>query len=639
MTIKSIEIKNFKSIENLNLTVNNLHAFMGKNGVGKSTILKATNYFYDNLVDINITNKNFDSENTYKNELNINIKYDLSRIYHLSTGNFRKKLNIMLAKNKKYVQDKTLEVKFSQNKAGEVRWNIDYDERYIIFNTHPIYFCDTRSLKLTDWDSIWNVVGDLVNAKDANDIEKNLFHSLKHDSFKKFNSYSKLFEDFMKSNKLSFNKSNRKDKIISLLQLQLGGKEFINKAEKLEYYSDGTNSNNYLSFLIYIAYEISRRRLKDVTIFLDEPELGLHPSMIDTLMEKIVDYSEYVKFMIFSHSPRLISYILKNNGEISKVYLEKNYTEVIELANSNENKHKLLISENEASYLFADYLLFVEGITEIELFSNKILRNLFPVLKKIDLVNTKSNDHVMRVLLPENNKSKIPYLILVDLDKLVGFNNFVSNQEKMEFYLTNIWYSPFNEKGNFRSKNKYNYAKKEAKQNLKFLNNIEQYKKQSFPINNKWGLVENFDTVYQNIKSICLSYNLYPVRTTIEGVLINRNSLKYIKRWKKHSFKKINNISKENELIIYRLLFDGKTDILTNHSKSTLLNDYKIGNRISKNSNWISEFFQFYYENILSQKQYAKDYNNSEKRKRFAHDFPELYDIIKIIEKSLIVSS
>lgn len=126
----------------------------------------------------------------------------------------------------------------------------------------------------------------MVNAKDANEIEKSLFHTLKEDSFKKFNSYSNLFEEFLKINNISFNETSRKEKIITLLQVQLEGKEFINKAEKLDYYSDGTNSHNYLNFLIYIAYEISQKRLKDVTVLLDEPEWGLHPRMIDTLMEK-----------------------------------------------------------------------------------------------------------------------------------------------------------------------------------------------------------------------------------------------------------------------------------------------------------------------------------------------------------------
>lgn len=150
MSIKSIEIKNFKSIDNLTINISQLNSFIGKNGVGKSTILKAIQYFHENLIDLKASNKYFDTVNTYKNELSITIKYDLSRIYDLSTENFRKKLFIMLLQNNYSIKNKIIEVKMIQNKYKEIDWNIDYDERYIIFNTHPIYFCDTRSLSLTN---------------------------------------------------------------------------------------------------------------------------------------------------------------------------------------------------------------------------------------------------------------------------------------------------------------------------------------------------------------------------------------------------------------------------------------------------------------------------------------------------------
>lgn len=50
--IKSIKIRNFKSIENMFFNFeagNNIICLLGKNGSGKSTLFKAISFFYDNI--------------------------------------------------------------------------------------------------------------------------------------------------------------------------------------------------------------------------------------------------------------------------------------------------------------------------------------------------------------------------------------------------------------------------------------------------------------------------------------------------------------------------------------------------------------------------------------------------------------
>lgn len=229
--------------------------------------------------------------------------------------------------------------------------------------------------------------------------------------------------------------------------------------------------------------------------------------------------------MIFSHSPRLVSFILRNRGSLYKLYLKEKYTEMVQIAKSEKNSHKLLISENEASFLFADYLLFVEGITEVELFSNSVITNLFPILKKVDIVNTNSNDHILKVLLPNKNKSKISYLILVDFDKIIKFNlSNSSSNTSVNFFIKKNWYSQFSKDEKFKNKNVYTYSKSESKRNLYLLKKIKEYKNNDYTLDKKWGKLEGFDKVYKDIKSVCLVNNLYTVRTTIEGTLINNQS-------------------------------------------------------------------------------------------------------------------
>lgn len=637
MSIKSVEIKNFKSIEYLKLNISELNAFIGKNGAGKSNVLQAIKYFQENLVDINANNTNFDSNNKYKNTIEITIEYDFSRISEISRDPFSMKLYSML----KFSSD-SYYVKLVQKKNESINWNIDYADRYVVYNTHPIYFCDTRSLSLTNWDEIWSVVGDLVNARDANAISKELVSILKEEHFSKFNQYTELFGQFLDNNDLSISENSKKEKIIALLQLQLGGKEFISKDESLEFYSDGTNSQSYILFLSYIAYEISRKRLKDVTILLDEPELGLHPKMVDDLMEKIVIYSNNVKFMIFSHSPRLVSYVLNNRGDLYNVKIQTQYTKVNKVNGPTEEKHKLSITESEAACFFSDFLLFVEGVTEVELFSNKIILELFPFLKKVDVISTDSNDHILKTFSPHKNNSGVPFLILNDLDKFISFVPCSIKNDKFKYKIVGLWYSPLkNEEIDKRMK--FNYARPEIKKNLKKKKYIYDSKQERF---DKEGYlrIENFESIFESIKSFCLFHNVYVVRDTIEGVIINNNNSKIINSWRKSEKRESKELKKlfksssvAERVVINRLLFSGKTDLLFNYNEKKFPEKYRVISRhkIKKNTYWITNFLNYYKDTILNQKQYSKDYSNIKKIERFAKDFPELYDIIMHIKSKI----
>lgn len=634
MAIQSIEIKNFKSIEYLNINIAELNAFVGKNGAGKTTILKAVKYFYENLVDMNTSNNYFDSNNFHKNTLEITLEFDLRKMFYGASGSFYSKIKSLVINNNQQIE--SFKVTMIQQKNSPIIWNLNYDERYIVYNSNPIYFCNTRSLSLTNWNDIWNVVGDLVNAKDANSISRELYSSLEDNKFKKFNSYTNLFENFLKSNNLSIHEYTKKEKIINLLQLQLGGKEFNSKEKVLDYFSDGTNSQNFILFLSYLSFEISRKRLKDVTVFLDEPELGLHPKMIDELMESIVKYSKNVKFVIFSHSSRLISYILQTTGELYNIYLKDSYTKLKKVIEVDNQQQKLIISEREASYFFSDFLFFVEGISEIELFTHKTIQSLFPILKKIDIINTNSNDHLIKLLLPKRSKVKIPYLVLYDLDKLVSFKT----STKKGNYIMKIeskWYSPLSDV-NLIKKLKFNYSLKESKTYLLKRKKIDTLIEKEFKYSPPYEYMSRFKSVHRLINEFCLFNNIYSVETTIEGSIINEQSIKYIYNFyfkNNHKYKILQRLKVKDKVIIYRLLFNGKTDVLSK-TADCVTNNNKIKKiireqSISKNTGWITNFFDYYEKTILNQKQYQNDVNNKKKQERFSTDFPEIYAIIENI--------
>lgn len=53
MGIEKIEIENYKSIKKVFLNLEKLNLLIGENGCGKTNIISAAKYFYDNLIGVN----------------------------------------------------------------------------------------------------------------------------------------------------------------------------------------------------------------------------------------------------------------------------------------------------------------------------------------------------------------------------------------------------------------------------------------------------------------------------------------------------------------------------------------------------------------------------------------------------------
>ncbi|QIL45843.1 AAA family ATPase [Vagococcus coleopterorum] len=635
MTIKRVSIKNFKSIDSATFDLNDLNAFVGKNGTGKTTILKAIEYFFDNLIDLNISNDIFDSNSLYHKPVEISIEFDFSRILKYSSGVYEMKLfSMMLFNAEKYI----VTMKQEKNKLPE--WNIGYDERYIIYNSHPVYFCDTRSISLTDWSEIWNVVGDLINAKDAREITREISDNIAISEFSKFKKYSNIVNSFMEENGLTIKSDNKKDSILKLLQQQLGGMEFIKQGKELEYYSDGTNSLNYILFLCYIGFEISNNRLKDVTILLDEPEQGLHPKMVDELMYKINSYSKKVVFVIFTHSPRILTSLMNKGGTLYRVRVLNDHMMLNKMYGFSDEREQFFISDRESSCFFSDFILCVEGVTEIELFSHKLLRELFPVLFKVDIVNVDSNDVVLKLFYKTSKKTGLPILVLNDLDKFITFTE-ESNKYQMK-YKRKTSYSPFKTMDEQVRKLKLSISKDGNKQQISQLKNLLKLNDKEFVCESKFDSIPEFDEVFKDIQQILMRHDILATRTTIEGSIINIKTNKWLLRWLRDEYEiKFNyekGIEASQKVAINRLLLNGKTDMLLSikHIPEVKKDDYFSNKQtFKKTSGWVTEFLNYYSEKVMGQKQYMNKNGLNMKRKRFENDFPEIYAIIKIIESKL----
>lgn len=121
----------------------------------------------------------------------------------------------------------------------------------------------------------------------------------------------------------------------------------------------------------------------DDLIFIDEPELSLHPSLQKKLNNLLVEYAKDRQIIISTHSPYFISWqSLQNGGKISRTVKEINGTkiyelgekttqQVIKLTNNLHNPHILGLDAREIFFL-EDNIILVEGQEDV-VFIDRIL--------------------------------------------------------------------------------------------------------------------------------------------------------------------------------------------------------------------------------------------------------------------------
>ena len=632
MSIKRIEIKNFKSIEDIKLDIDQLNIFVGQNGTGKTTIQKAIEYFYANLTENSCLPSVLDIQNQYKSNMEITITYDFSSILSKSNGIFYDTIQKMLNINRSFPYAvNTISLTLKQDRKGNIEWSHKYQYRYIIKNTQPIYFIKAREKDIRDWNDLWDAFGGYVNANAAKSISKGIDNILPQKEATQFQDYVDQINIFFKEQNIQIKEQTNTNKIINLLKLYLGGDDFENNKRSLDFFSEGTNSKNYIVFMSFIAYITSLKRLKDSTVIIDEPEMGLHLKMIDTLMDSLVDYSKKVNFILLTHSPRLASIGLKEVGKLYKVNIENGYTVVKQIVkNSTQIKQLSRLSDTESGMLFSDFLLFVEGVSEYELFTHKELKTLFPILKEIDIVNTKSDNPIIDLLI--SGGIGIPYMNLIDLDKVVEFKNKGSND--YEIKIKKYGYCTIKNKNKkIYMKNSYNKYSK----TLKEIQMIEERHNETLTSRSILGVRPiDFEETFKVMKSVCNISNIYLNKVDIEYVLacsatFDEWFLSHVKG--NDNQKRILDDFKNciEGKILRTWLVGGKDEFLNKIENQDIQNNFSefysefSSKTLKKASGWVSEYLDYYFKN-------NRTVEKKELIKKFRLDFPDLYDIISTIK-------
>lgn len=665
MPLANIKIENFKSIKNCVISVSQHNLFIGENGTGKSNILEAINYFYDNLINLNIRENIFDENNRFSNEVRIILDYDISTFIKIAKANIDNGSDVEIPKYAGYykmilsLQEKAkrniISLELSQIRGKGIKWNYQYEIRQIIKNLFPLFYIDSRNLDVMEWEHIWDMFEEL--GKVSNDERKRLEDEIRCILINDKNEIAKKLqsiESVLNNSNVSIKRESSKVFARNLIKVFFAGEKIRQNGKKLLYYSTGTNAVKYIELLLMAVDEISKKKLKETIVLIDEPEISLHHQFIDELSETICGIDNKSNILIATHSSRLTKNIMIGVDELNiyKVKLVSKYTQINKIKKFMQYspRSRYRVTDDHINSYFSRAILFVEGESELELFSNPYLKILFPFLRKIDVYKALSEKPVLNIMNPSKIGIDTPYIMLIDMDKALDYDI-----DKRRFILKSE-YIKSREKECYRFRNKkengtyllHKYKRiSAAAKSLKVHYSLPFYSCKDYNYYEFWGAVKEY----------LQSYNVFAFDTTIEGALINKYSfdftLNFLKRKCKiketdvDSFNQVlKKYSSNNQLNALRYVFKGKSDLLQYKKiKICDTNDKNVLSHmqgyVQKGSGWISIFLDTFFEeqaenidkfSISGFQNYLKEEGNKFKiEKSFEIHFPEIYSLIKQI--------
>lgn len=657
MGLQSIHIKNYRCIRDYKIKIKQLNVLLGENGSGKTNILSAILYFYDNMISQRPSPDVFDENNTMNDHMQITLTYDLSELLIRSRTNRKKGKDKyqayykMIEKMEKQEGNGRISLTLSQVKGGKITWNHDIEKRKALFHMYPLYHLDAREINLVDWEALWGEIGDLLkpSAAERDDLEKEIKEAIRKTGPQLSNRIDLLdvFFQQLQVRPIEFTVSEFS---ANMAKIFFGGQNFSYAEHKLDSFSNGTNSYNYISLLLYVLSAMGTTKMKEPVILMDEPEISLHFHMIDELVDVIFSCLDNITVLVATHSSRFVRNVLvkeNRNCTLYQVYKrgEYSYLCLLSMFSEQEQREKYFMTEHHANAFFAKVLVLVEGETELELFQNPYLRILFPVLKEVEVIKGMSDKVVYRIVDTSTRHYNVPMMTLLDMDKILEWNK-QSNQMtwKTEY--------PF-----VSERENYYYGQMRNSTILLRRRIDAMCTKCRFSYRLPFYACDdsNYEELTQVIQRYYKNYNIFPVKTTIEGMLVNKCTYAMVAKYliEVYNRKDVlevfgilhNTLDRVNYL---RLLFNGKSDFLL---KTKRIMEYNVnvkaeikkslGQAIRK-TDWLSGWICFYFSqkigvefNEMTEVKLLR-YCESAERKRellrqFYVDFSELGDFLNLV--------
>ncbi|WP_250534262.1 AAA family ATPase [Caballeronia sp. AZ10_KS36] len=159
------------------------------------------------------------------------------------------------------------------------------------------------------------------------------------------------------------------------------------KKESREFLVNNASSGE--KALLTYLFAIYGLNVRDAVVFIDEPELHLHPRWQKILMElfELLSKETGNKFLLATHSPTFVS--PETITMVSRVVMQEGCSKIIRLRDTTLPDARLLFSiinsHNNESLFFADKVVLVEGISD-RLFFRKLFARFMPKDKRAQAI-------------------------------------------------------------------------------------------------------------------------------------------------------------------------------------------------------------------------------------------------------------
>lgn len=664
MAISTIEISGYRSIKYIKIDVKRMAAFIGPNGSGKSNILSALNYFYRNLTGAWDEVGIFDANNVFRNEARIKVVYDIKNILKIIQHNQKldnEEYETYYKKIQGISTNDAIVLELVKRKDRSAIWNVDYNTRQIVTSLFPVYFVDARKIELTDWSTLWEQVGDLVKLpyKSSENIRARI-EEMVEEADGNLTGKITILRNILRNKGIDVKNATSRQLGERIAEIMIGGQIFQYGNRSLQEYSNGTNAYNYVGLLIEILSLIKQYKLKEPIIIIDEPEISLHLGLIDPLMDIVFDAAREIQFFLSTHSSRCVRKLLEREEtdyDIYHIALIERYSQIKKVRNlsTEDSRERVMITDDYTNSCFAKMVLNVEGETEIEVFKNKYLKELFPDLKMVEVLRGMSNRVVHNLTAPSKMNYHTPGLAVIDMDKML---------EKKE----NANQFCFRELKDYDTRREYYYYDK--KRNILYLHKriLNMCEKCKFSYKLPFFSCDdiNFECLLELIREYCKNYHISVWKTTIEGALITAMNMELFEEFMFEEFGRtelkqdylekvkvyLAKFGRNNKLNYIRLIFSGKSDYLLtkrqirSQNKNIHKDLYQTMASIGKTSGWVSGWLEYYFlrkAGIEKEKEAFKKFsayvsvkeNRDRIRSGFASDFAELYELLTEIEKKM----
>lgn len=491
MKITKVKIKNFKSIENLELEISKCgnsytKMFVGINESGKSNILEALSFFetpewefnfnsYCNQKNQNVEyvdlffDLEFEYKNTYLNQLKKNIDEQSRNLLAFEIKNIKK--NVYLKKNESQFQE-------------EYNYNITFPKKIFIRNNNELSLEEDeektfqeltreKCKEIFDIDNLIKKYEPIVSFWKPSDdyFLKNVnLHDFKNNTnqnkpLKNIFALNEIDSDEKILSKISDIENNTNLRRGLQKQLSTKATEYINNIwkhpikidveidkslncdihivdkgkENEDYFyamkSRSEGAKHFLSLMFSLSIENRLQKLQNRLILIDEPEAHLHPSGIRDLGKELLGLGKKNFVFVATHSPFLID---RKNKE-RNIIIKKNNQAITQKKEIKEYENCIddeVLKEAFGIEVYKDLLnphsILVEGK------SDKIILQKALKIKGKNYGITNGHGSNIDTLASKLNDSGIEVLVLLDDDK-DGKNYKKKIQKIGNFYSNNVF--------------------------------------------------------------------------------------------------------------------------------------------------------------------------------------------------------